>query len=631
MRRSSVYSVSNFSVYSQGDDILPWTWREFTSQRIRDSYELCMPGRRGKGKEISDSSVIPEQILAAIGLGGPNQPARRNVLSDDFWHGEAVHHRTETPPELSSIIPTVRRQDELEAGPTASGSGSGPLMSLPYPFTAPGAAYSSKDKVLIPFPPSPVPSDEKSPVDHDDEVEDEDEDVGSHDQRELSGSGEGLSSGRASNSMSSLGHPVSPRYPFQFRLPSSGVSDSAVSSSGLNSHSTNSRGGRSSDITHSSMMSRVSQSTGNRDSSDSHSPRSRYTTSTGSARVSSGATGSPDNSSSAGSRGVIPPPPRRHRAGTVPGSPSPGPAVQFPGRNHRRTASEVEEFGNLSFEMDPDASDVLEEEEDVENDSVGLLSPASASHNSSPRHSLRHRASSLLTPSSSSRSRSRTNSHNSSSSRSRTGSMTGSAHVVRSRAQSLMQSVSQSSLAEYVQRSRTNSSLARLEEDDYLTDKTHSRSGSSSNAENYTFGLPLPGINLPRREERIEDIKEESASQRSQESVRERHEQEQASRRDVREHRWSAASEGADEADVDDTARIPVPSVPSITEANASGSPPGVSDVSSSPPGVSTANPSFVTAPPTVDDDSTTKGSVSDNGEGTVWGSNDHNTSWRPM
>ena len=119
-------------------------------------------------------------------------------------------------------------------------------------------------------------------------------------------------------------------------------------------------------------------------------------------------------------------------------------------------------------------------------DSVGLLGVPQRSPRSSNVSSRRRRG--RRSDQSSTQSRS-----NSVSSRSRAGS------AVRSRTQSLIQSLGNASRSsvELVQsmRTRANSSRARLEEDAVYTSDSRSRSGSASHAssshENYTFGQPM--------------------------------------------------------------------------------------------------------------------------------------------
>ncbi|KAJ7276691.1 hypothetical protein C8J57DRAFT_1310065 [Mycena rebaudengoi] len=539
------------SIYSDNIsdlDPLPWSWRESTALRVQEAFEFCLtvkPSLRWsqhRKKEVTDASellgpITPEpfegmqQVLAAVGF--PSQPAqaRRGVLSGDLFDTPA--HQTQSTPEFGDIIPKVVKRssrDRPPAGPSA------PLMALPYPFTAPGAQMSSQDRV--PFPPSPIPTTDKESsgslegedddeeedddVDVDDDEDDEDDDEdddGEDDEEELEEelvagvASEEPSSGRASGSMSSLGHPVTSRYPFQFRRPARGTSGSSGAASHISPASNNTRSTQ-------SRVSQATQSTGNRESSDSHSPRSH--------------TASSDHERHNSASG-IPMPPRhpqqgrsRVRAGTVPvasGSSSPSSPVDFPRAGRARTRTRMDSgvtdaFGAAAIvphgasDAEHDAAEMEQAVEPAESegsheaereDILGLLTLSAGPSPKSSIAALRHRASNLSHHrrgfgSQSGSSHSRTHSHSgSSSSRSRAGSISIS---VRSRAQSMLQNIgaaSQSSL-ELVQgamRLRANSSMARLEEDssDARTN-SHSRSGSASDAlpssgENHTFGHPL--------------------------------------------------------------------------------------------------------------------------------------------
>jgi hypothetical protein len=622
-----------------------------------------------------------EQVLAAVGFPSIPPPARRGVLSDDLFESPQDDFPAQTR-ELSDIIPKVvirSPKDKQVAGPSA------PRMSLPYPFATRGAQVSSADKV--PFPPSPVHSGSRkskkttssgvtsgttsgatsssgttSGSTDDDEEEDE-EDDDDDDEEHVQGDNElseEPSTGRASGSMSSLGHPVTSRYPFQFRLPPQRTS---MSSGGAPSHLSPTTQSR-------SMNSRISQgtqSTGNRESTDSHSPRSHTTSDSDVASISpSGFPLPPRFSQQMQGRG-------RPRSGSVPVfnpviSPSP---IAFPtsGRPRAQTSLEAE-IGNISQSLSghpelghelvddhhgSESSHEAAEREDI----VGLLSPSRAS---SPRTSLLHRASHhrLRGTRSRSSSNSRTNSQSgSSSSRSRTDSLAAS---VRSRAQSMMQNIgaaSHSSL-ELVQtaiRSRANSSMARLEEDSpYSSDaRTHSRSGSASTNENYTFGHPLR-LQRPALEQRLEEEPSESSahspkkqqpSSPSQLQLYESH-----SSLSVGTPSSHPPSEVTSQLSEDTTRRLPTPVrdsspeteyhslAPTETEAidipvqirrqeGARDDP--ISSVASSPPDISTAAESFITVPPTV------VGSTESGGERTAssWGDITYmvdraDSAWRP-
>ncbi|KAG7085525.1 hypothetical protein E1B28_003084 [Marasmius oreades] len=615
--RSSLYSLgakdTEAACYDP-DAPLPWSWKEGTRTRIWDAYVFCSNGRRGGGgggEEGVPQLPYPdspgsfegiERLMAAVGLApSPTSTQhKRGALSEDVYRtptqSVASGNRVKSSPPLGvspldltaiipKIVPRTSRSDRVPQSPESGG----PLAQLPYPFASKGIARVSSADVevarnnsKVPFPPSPsfksaAKSSSSKSVDRStgqvDEEDDDEDDDDEDEVTETEDTGRGTSSGdpsspsaRPSTSLSSLGRPVPPRYPFNFRQPFASGSQMTPSSNGRSIASMVSH------QTHSTQMSRSTASTGNYDSTD-YSPRSQCTSSD---------PASPD--SALGALGIpMPPPPRtqrlgaRARAGTVPAagtgsSSSSSPNVGFPrsGRQRARTRGGsagrfVEAFGQpaaygmSSPEPGLYSSDVEREYEDegvegVENleesmmmeqpepdgpqeeeegdDVVALLS---SSRGQSPRGSLRqransttslaHRRSSLGGSSGSGGSGSplgsnpRTHSHSGSSSgRSRAGSMTGAA--VHSRTQSLLQTVrsaSRSSLEmvqNTVMRSRANS-MARLEDDDYQpSDRTHSRSGSASDAitsggEGNTFGYPSPWY---RRERTVSEEQELSTS-----------------------------------------------------------------------------------------------------------------------
>ncbi|PBK94339.1 hypothetical protein ARMGADRAFT_965263 [Armillaria gallica] len=616
------------SVYSDDPtlaDALPWSWRECTKTRIQEAYGFCLTiTRPPRKKDLADTPEPFEgmdQIMAAVGLSSSVPQSRRGVLTDDFFRGP----KGEPSPEMV---------------PEASTSG-GPLRELPYPFTTKAAQVSSDDE-KVPFPPSPsLPSEEKVTTekettsgtgDNDDADEEEgdgeeDEDVG-HAELGIVGS-DRRSSGRGSGSMSSLGHPVSSRYPFQFRKPTRGTSISSGSHG--TPHSTTNSNAR-------SIHSRVSQSTGNVESSSSHSPRSHYSTSSDAA--------SPRSLQGS----VIPLPPRhpnRSRSGTVPSSSGPSSQsspISFPrsGRPRARTrtsSSAAPSFGepqpvmsssDLEGDDEPiEEGDTLDQPEAAESeDVVGLLTlEPSGSSPRLPFIPLRARPS---TPSHRNSSRSgsvsRSNSQSGSSSRSRAGSLS----AIRSRTQSLIHNISATSL-ELVQgaiRSRADSSMARLEEDP--GSGTHSRSGSStdpsgSGGENWTFGHPMAWQRQEMRERRAQQQQEEEAEEfeegMSREYIRgqqpspviERDSESESSHEDPHPNVPIVMHESRSELSVGRTStEQPYMSATSLSPPSVFTPRPRESEgmsVTSSHPDISTAAASFVTAPATIEG-STTEESV---------------------
>ena len=506
-KRASVHSVEEFDEA----DILPWSWRDGARDRVVEAYDFCKTSKSNKAgkKALSDiqETSLPfsgvERVFAAVGLPTSPQPARRGVLTGDLFENpdqgasptEEIGEKgpANPVPEFSSIIPPIKESVPREAAP------SGPLMSLPYPFVGHhGAQVSSEEQV--PFPPSPrhpksveslknsqrsrssrqdsnKENVEESDVVTNDEAEEDELEVGEDD---VDIEVEEASDRRTSGSMSSLGHPVPSRYPFQYRRPRGGSSLSSQSRSHITPQSHQSR----------STPSRSTQSTGNAETSDS--PWSADNS-------------SPRSHDSAG----IPMPPRhpnvqqrRGRAGTVPALlATPTPAYH---RTRARTRTESGSTSGSPYNPSPVYESTQEDDEEEQRvetpepegsieeaereDSVGLLSAGP-----SPRTSLiggmRHWPSSRSRHGSTGSQRSRSPSV---STRSRTQSLVQSlgalSHGSRSRTQSLIQSIgaaSQSSLD--LARSRAHS-IARFSDSPHYS--SHSDAIPSS-PENNTFGQPI--------------------------------------------------------------------------------------------------------------------------------------------
>lgn len=495
--------------FTEGD-ALPWTWRECTLLRIIDAYEFCLTNKLPRGtwaeKKGAEKPGTPKEgfegidkVFAAIGLGQNERPARRGVLTGNLFESpEPEHHEEEEQRRSPSSIETpptaVQAREREAAGPSA------PMQSLPYPFTGRDAQVSNED--VVPFPPSPEPEEgdesEREVADGEqvggEEEPEEEEDFEEGLSGEADGSELASDDRRTSGSMSSLGRPVTSRFPFSFRRPRArGGSVSTVSHRSQQSRALSSPTSPDSTSTPSrSTNSRSTQSTGNRESSDS--PMSL---------------GSSNASSPTGARIPMPPrhPQTRSRARTVPapstaGSQSSPSPVAFPGSRvgsaHTRTASDLSmTFGPhqpIPFVLDSEDDDGRESlmdvpeaegsiEESEQRDRVGLL----YDQNSAPasRTSLRQFTSGLHRRSNGSRSRSGTTSR--SGSRSRTTSSNSRSESARSRAQSLIQSLgaaSRSSL-ELVSRSRAHS-MQRLSDSPYYST---SPDPMPSSPENNTFGF----------------------------------------------------------------------------------------------------------------------------------------------
>ena len=206
-------------------------------------------------------------------------------------------------------------------------------------------------------------------------------------------------------------------------------------------------------------------------------------------------------------------------------------------------------------------------------------------------------------------------------------------------------------------RSRAQSSIARLEEDspDSLDARTHSRSGSSSTNENYTFGHPLRIHRLAQEQQRLEEHPSESSahspnprpspppqpqiheslsnlsvgipsSDNPSEATSQQPSEETTQRLPTPAHESSPETEYHSLAHTETEAiDIPVP----IARDGDRDDP--ISSVTSTHPDISTAAPSFVTSPDTL------AGTTESGGGRTVssWGDITHmvdraDSAWRP-
>ncbi|KAI0033213.1 hypothetical protein K488DRAFT_85134 [Vararia minispora EC-137] len=532
------------SMYSEKDveaaGELPWQWKECTALRVQEAFDFCLTIRRTARKEVPDAGAVAaadegvERVLAAAGLGVPgpsHAAARRGMLSQELF----------------------------EAPENAHAEASGP-----YPFTGfgpqkdAGAARSSSGE-QVPFPPSPA--------DEDEEVAGEEEYTGEEgEEYERRTSAEQPStSGRASNSLSSLGQPIPGRYPFTFRHPARGGSLSSAgafsSSTPSHAHSHSRHTPQSKSTSSNTGASRISRSTGNGESSTSDSPLSAAI---------------PDVPSPAGISARMPMPPRhpaaprgRGRAGTVPAPTSPTPAAY--GQTRVRTGTHTSESGtdverSVLYESELETSVLGPLDLGVGDDDALSHRSDTRSHHSDARSHRSHRSgaprtgsaspspSSLLAleregedsvgllsaRTSSSGLRSRRSSGTGSRSRHSSGPgsrsprssgpgsrspglgsrrSSGPRHSspssvslerIRQRTQSLIQSIGSASRSSIEGvRSRTQS-LVRIrdaetdqdQDQGAYTSEDGGRAGTGSEAENYTFGVPAPGWRHAAVEER---------------------------------------------------------------------------------------------------------------------------------
>lgn len=556
-----------------------WKWRECTRERLIDAYDLChLPPppsavmRTGQvplsekpedkvGAPINEGEedAVLDRVLAAAGLPAVPTPARRGVLRGELF---------DTPPELRKELPTDIKIEGATPSPRASVKKNSreqtPTDMGSYPFTVYPAKVSSDDPIprpqsastqdRIPFPPSPRQSEHDNPEESQIELEElEDEDYGEEEGDEFGlGVEEPSSSGRASGSMSSLGHQIPSRFPFQFRHVSRRSRGGRSSVGTTHTQQSKSTSNQTSSASYYGMARTISSPDRRRESQGSSSPWSHGQLSPGGSTAQSPSAWTVNRSSdaSAGAERLSPipmPPARAHRPRqqraslpTLPVSALPAAfADMVYNRARAQSASTAQSSGPRpqppysatgDGEEDVDQSYLRSEEgmltdpepegsqEELEReDSVGLLSGGP-----SPRSSLgglRNRSNVSLTnlsvPYSRRRGRhsSASSQSNSRSSGSRADSFSGSnsgahsassrsASQVRSRAHSLVQAIGAAGRSnvsfEHGVRSRTNS-LARLSEHRQSEDSGVGTSSGTSNSavargyhpEDDTFGQPV--------------------------------------------------------------------------------------------------------------------------------------------
>ncbi|KAI9456816.1 hypothetical protein BJY52DRAFT_1187652 [Lactarius psammicola] len=572
-RSASIYSEKSDAgagAGASGTEALPWSWKECTLLRVQEAYDFCLTLRAPRQAQVAGQQPQEgggfdgiEKVFAAVGLGGAatQQPpqARRGMLSRDLFESPKDAPSRKSSPangqgqgqEVVPPLPEARvRETTMEGGKNA------PIKNLPYPFPGFGPRESSEQE-QVPFPPSPGLPDEGEEGDHDGEgegeegeegdivveVDKEGEEVEFEEEEAQPRTSEEPSSfsGRASNSLSSLGQPIPSRYPFSFRHPGRGGS---ISSTGSPPFAFSRATATPQSKSTSTRASRETRSTGNAETTtDASSPSAGSPVSVGAA---SSSVHSPQDPISG-----MPMPPRhpgagasgRQRAGTVPipVSPTPPGAISatrprqqllLDEHHHRQQQQRLstesigsgsdreDDHASRSGQPSPDGSLEARERED----SVGLLSPSPPSSQSSPRVSLlgsRSRngsAASLARISGAFRPRSRSR-HTSSGSGTGTGSGASSRHNShvslssvslalgghRARAHSLIQSIADASHSSIeLVLGRTPSSqpgAVRLGEASDA-DASASDGGALSNPENHTFGMPVvggAGTALPRR------------------------------------------------------------------------------------------------------------------------------------
>jgi hypothetical protein len=551
-RTASIYSEKS-EVGSTGGgggaETLPWAWKECTLLRVLEAYEFCLTLRAPRTTQTTTAGQHSEggfegieKVFAAVGLGGATQPqpARRGMLSRELFESPSLKEgqsRRSSQVVGHGLVTASPPEAHLHEGKTTEGG-----KDLPYPFAGFGSRDSS-EKEQIPFPPSPgliegegEEHDDEEEVEGgdivvrvEDEVEEEEDEEEEEEEETRRRTSEDPSSfsGRASNSLSSLGQPIPSRYPFAFRHPARGGSMSSTGSPPFAfSRATATPQSKST----STRESHETRSTGNAESAPS-SP-------SGGSPVSAAAPSSSVSSPQEHAGGGMPMPPRhpaagtttRQRAGSVPVSPTPaggGLTATRPPPSSRQQAFEEHHHHRRHLRASIVSSDPLPESDREEDrpprsgqpspdgslearereDSVGLLSPPSSQP--SPRASLlgsrNGSAASLARIGSAFRSRSR--SRHTSSGSGGTGSGSGASsrhnsHVSaasvslaprRTRAQSLIHSISgasRSSIELVLGRTPGSPGAVRLSGGE---SSASASDGALSNPENHTFGVPGVG------------------------------------------------------------------------------------------------------------------------------------------
>jgi hypothetical protein len=234
---------------ASGADALPWSWKECTLLRVYEAYEFCLTLRAPRGEKSAERPSGGgfegiEKVFAAVGLGGAAQlpPARRGMLSRDLFESPNVDQSRRSSAANGQECVTPPPGALIHDKSMVEGEKNAPLKNLPYPFPGFGPRDSSEQE-QIPFPPSPAVPEESAGGRRDDEVEEEVEgdiavevevkveEEGEEEEINPRSSEEPSSfSGRASNSLSSLGQPIPSRYPFAFRHPARGGSMSSTGS-----------------------------------------------------------------------------------------------------------------------------------------------------------------------------------------------------------------------------------------------------------------------------------------------------------------------------------------------------------------------------------------------------------------
>ena len=228
---------------SSGVDSLPWSWKECTHLRVCEAYEFCLTLRAPRSEKSAERPSEGgfegiEKVFAAVGLGGGAQPppARRGMLSQDLFESPNAAQLRRSSAAIGQEGITPPPDAFIHEKSTVEGEKNPPLKNHLYSFIGFGPRDSGEQE-QIPFPPSPTVPEESAGGRDDDEEEvevegdivvkvddegdeQEKEEEEEEEEEDMNPSEEPSSfSGRASNSLSSLGQPIPSRYPFAFRHP----------------------------------------------------------------------------------------------------------------------------------------------------------------------------------------------------------------------------------------------------------------------------------------------------------------------------------------------------------------------------------------------------------------------------
>jgi hypothetical protein len=227
--------------------IVPSGYSREPSANAKFGRRLVSPNSSADRPSIGGTSTSSVRRPAAPSNEGPSikvrvtRPARDGKTRTPATTVQSTKCPHNIPQNSAATRTTTAPANKVLSSPATFEGTAVPVKNMPYPFPRFGPRESSEQE-QIPFPPSPGLTNDGAEGDHEGKGEgeeekegeivvevDDDEEVES--EQESSSREEPLSfSGRAFNSLSSLGQPISSRYPFAFRHPGRGRSISSTGS-----------------------------------------------------------------------------------------------------------------------------------------------------------------------------------------------------------------------------------------------------------------------------------------------------------------------------------------------------------------------------------------------------------------